>query len=88
MGYKDRTYKCLYCQKNITVGKYGHLRPHKKGTRGCVGSGQSVHRMSRDEEFLDMTKKLGGGGRNGQAQEETAHDEPDHGIQPLVRRYQ
>lgn len=60
-----RTYKCLYCKKEVEVGKYGHLRLHKKGSQGCIGSGQSVHRMSRDEELLDTMKKLGG--RNGQA---------------------
>ena len=53
-----KTHKCLYCKKEIEVGRYGHLRLHKDGNRGCVGSGQTVYRMSKDEESLDMMKKL------------------------------
>jgi len=52
-----KTHKCPYCKQEIEVGKYGHLRLHKDGNRGCVGSGQSVYGMSKDEESLDMMKK-------------------------------
>ena len=52
------THRCLYCKREIEVGRYGHLRPHKKGNQGCVGSGQSAYRMSKDEEFLNMMKRL------------------------------
>jgi len=53
-----KTHECLYCKQEIKVGKYGHLKLHKKGNKGCVGSGQTVYKMSKDEEVIDMLKKL------------------------------